>query len=415
MINFGNFKRNIIVASLSTLATTAMVYTFVKAEDNTLAENTQPQGTTDQQITSTDKESTTTQEVDTQSSGNQQLTSDEIEKIMEDLKVSTNLDNVLQKLDDIIKRAELSGNDALKDYAQNTKSKYELQKQLDTLNGLISAMKKKNGDIKALDDELNSVLSVNTILEDLQGALSDEALISLETLDEDKIGNLQEIFAEIEGLVDLNNIESFSVKQRALLDVLMLDEALNQGMFSGHRLDVARDALSVAVTLLKSYEKQKYGSSEYDALVSGSDQFASRGKKTKGVFPEQVVLFDGNFNLKHAPLMYDSNILLAIDDIYQYIDAKVDYMYNNATIVIQSPGNTVEITAGKNVAYVNDEPKNMTVSVMNVNDIIYVPAEFFAQTYGISYRYIPELQTIIFYKNLNQLSNPSVPNEINND
>lgn len=391
---FKNIGRNLLVTSLSVLVTTGMIFTLVKANDNA---------------------DTATSSGGLSDDGVQNLTSDEIDKIIEDLRVSTNVDNVLKKLDEIIKRAELSGNDSLKEYAENTKSKYELQKQLDTLNSLIEAMKKKNNDINVLDEELNKVLSVSTILEDLKGALSDEALMSLETLDDEKISKLQEVIAEIEKLVDLNDIESLSVKQRSLLDILMLDEAINQNMFEGHRLEVAKDALSVAVTLLKSYEKQKYADYEYDDLVEGSEKFASTGKKSSGVFPEQVVLFDGTFNLKHAPIMYDGHILLAIDDVYQYIDATVEYMYNNATLVIQSPGKTLEITGGKNVAYLNDEPKNMPVPVMNLKDTIYISAEFFAETYNISYRYISSLQTIVMYKNLNQLSEPLTPNEINNN
>lgn len=387
--------RNILATSLSGIISLSMALTLVTANDST---SSVPQ---------------ISQDTTTETSVEQNLTSDEIEKIIDDLKVSTNIDNVLEKLDEIIKRAELSGNDALKQYAENTKSKYELQKQLDTLNSLIEAMKKKNSDVNALDEELNKVLAVTTILEDLKGALSDEALMVLETLSSEDIGRLQEVFAEIEGLVDLNEIDAMSVKQRSLLDVLMLYEAISKNMFSDHRLDVAKDALSVAVTLLKSYEKQKYTESEYNALVEKSDEFGSRGKKTAGVFPEQVIFLDGAFNLKFMPVMYDGHILIAIDDAYQYIDAKVDYMYNNANLVIQSPGNILELTSGKNIAYLNDEPKSMAVPVMNINNTIYISAEFFAQTYGIAYRYISDLQTLIMYNNVNQLSDPSEPNEIN--
>ncbi len=388
-----NIGKEILATSLSGIMAISMALSFVNANDST----------TDVQVTTQDTTVNT----------EKNLTSDEIEKIIDDLKVSTNIDNVLEKLDEIIKRAELSGNDALKQYAENTKSKYELQKQLDTLNSLIEAMKKKNSDINALDDEFNKVLSVTTILEDLKGALSEEALMVLETLSSEDIGKLQEVFAEIEGLVDLNDIDSLSVKQRSLLDTLMLYEAIKQNMFSEHRAEVANDALSIAVTLLKSYEKQKYSEPDYNTLVEKSEEFASKGKKTAGVFPEQVIFLDGAFNLKFMPVMYDGHILIAIDDAYQYIDAKVDYMYNNANLVIQSPGNTLELTSGKNVAYLNDEPKSMPVPVMSINNTIYISAEFFAQTYGISYRYISDLQTIIMYKNLNQLSNPSEPNEIN--
>ncbi len=413
-----NIGKGLAATSLAgMLAVAGMAVPFASANDSTSAQG-QTSYVSDAQIESTsdsNSDSNDSQSSTNSSSVERNLTSDEIDKIIDDLKVSGNVDNILTKLDEIIKRAELSGNDSLKEYAQNLKSKYELQKQIDSLNSLIEAMKKKNSDIESLDTEINKILSVNTILEDLQGALSDEALMVLETLDEKSIGKLQEVFAEIEGLVDLNDIGALSVKQRSLLDVLMLNEALSQNMFEGHRLQVAQEALSVAVTLLKSYEKQKYSDSEYNTLVEKSEQFANTGKKTQGVFPEQVVFMDGAFNLNYAPVMYNGHILVAIDDLYQYIDASVDYMYNNATLVIQSPGNTLEITSGKNVAYLNDQPKNMPAAVMNIDNTIYISAEFFAQTYNISYRYISDLQTIVMYKNLNQLSEPSIPNQINRE
>lgn len=348
-------------------------------------------------------------------SAEKNLTSEEIDKIIEDLKVSTNIDNVIDKLDEIINRAELSGNDALKEYAQSTKDAYQLQQQLDTLNSMIEAMKKKNGDINSLDAELKKVLSVSTILEDLQGALSDEALMVLQSLDEEKIKGLQTTVSEIENLVDLNDVGSLSLGQRSLLDLLMLNEAINQEMFSEERLKVAKEALQVAVTILKSEQKTKYTDEQYSNLSSGSQDFAKRGKKAAETLPEQVVFFGGAFNLTQAPIMYDGHILLAIDDLYQYIDAKVEYMYNNANMVIQSPGVTLELTAGKNVAYVNDEPKNIAVPVLSLNDKTYISGEFFAETYGISYRFISDPGILIMYKNLNQLSNPAIPNQVNRD
>lgn len=343
------------------------------------------------------------------------LTSDDIDKIIQDIKLSTNIDNVIEKLDEIIQRAELMGNDSLKDYAEKTKSMYELQQQIDTLTSQIEAIKKKSADVNAIDGELKSVLSVTTVLEDLEGAISDETLRVLESLKEEKFKELNDVVAEIEGLVDLNDVESMTLQQRCLLDVLLLYQLFENKMVEGDRLAVAEEAYSVAITALKSYEKQKYTDSEYADLVSGSEEFAKMGKKAELIYPEQIVLYDGAFNLRYAPIMYDGHVLIAIDDLYQYIDAKIEYMYNSATMVIQSENTTLEITSGKNVAYVNDEPKNIPVPVLNINGRIYLSGEFFAEVYGISYRYVDEHQTLIMYKNLNQLSDPAKRNEINRD
>lgn len=136
------------------------------------------------------------------------LTTEEIDKIVEDLKISGNIDNILEKLDDIIYRAQLSGNTALQEYATKMKEKYELQKQLDSVSSLIEAMKKKNSNIDSVDKQVTKILSVSTIIQDLQGAVSDECLLVLESLDDEKVKSLQEIMSEIENIVDLNDVSS---------------------------------------------------------------------------------------------------------------------------------------------------------------------------------------------------------------
>ncbi len=349
------------------------------------------------------------------SSADQKLTTEEIDKIIEDLKISGNIDNILEKLDEIIQRAKLSGNDALQEYAENMKKAYELQKELDSVKSLIAASKKKNSNIADVDEQVSKIISVSTVVEDLRGAVSDEALLVLQSLSDDDLKNLQELWVEIEGLVDLSNVGSLSVQQRSLLDVLILSKIIDEGMAKNERLQTAQEALAVAVTILQSYQKQNFGTEEYNALVNGSDEFLKVGHKASTVLPEQVVFLDGYFNMKHAPIMYDGHILLAIDDLYQYIDADIEYMYNNATMVIQSANKTLEITGGKNVAYLNDESKSMPVPILNFNNTIYMSVEFFAQAYDISYKYLPEQETAILYKNLVQLSNPSVPNQLNKD
>ena len=343
----------------------------------------------------------------------QQFTSEEIDKIIEDLKVSGTIDNVLSKLDEIIERAKLNGNSALEDYATNMKSAYQLKKQLDSINALVEASKKKNSGVSAVDAQIQKLLSVTTIVDDLRGAVSDEALLVLESLSDNNVKSLQDLLAEIQGLVDLSDVNSLSVQQRSLLDVLVLSRVIDDGMVSGDRLQTAKDALAVAVTILESYQKQNYGPAEYQTLVAGSDKFLTAGKKASMVLPEQVVFLGGYFTIKHPPIMYDGHILVALDDLYQYINATIEYMYNNATMVIQSPDKTLEIVAGKNAAYLNDTPQSMPVPVLSYDNTIYISAESFAQFYGISYKYISDQGFLILYNNLNQLTNTSVPNKLN--
>ena len=188
---------------------------------------------------------------------------------------------------------------------------------------------------------------------------------------------------------------------------------IQDDMVKDERLQLAENTLAVAITILQSYQKQEYSEDEYNDLLKGTERIINSAKKASSIMPEQVVLLDGNFNMKHPPIMYDGHILMAIDDLYQYIDASAQYMYNNATVVITSPDKTLEIVRGKNVAYLNDTPYSMPVPILSFEDTIYMSVEFFATAYDISYKFIENQDFIVLYKNLVQLENPSVPNQIN--
>lgn len=390
--------RNLFFICILAVAGALTIYTIVQAMEN-----------------SSSSSGTSSSDSSSMSSTENKLTAEEIDKIVEDLKISGNIDNILEKLDDIIYRAQLSGNSALQEYATNMKTKYELQKQLDSVNGLLSSMKKKNSGIAKVDTQVTKILSVSTITEDLRGAVSNECLIILESLSEDNVKNLQETYSEIETIVDIKDVASLTVQQRSLLDVLLLSKIIEDNMVEGERLTLAKETLSVAITILKSYERQNYASEDYDKLVEDSDKFTKAGRKASSVIPEQIVFLNGYFKMKHAPIMYDGHILMAIDDLYQYIDASIEYMYNNATMVIQSPGKTLEIVSGKNEAYLNDQPKNIPVPILSYNDNIYMSVEFFAECYDISYKYVADEEFLILYYNLVQVENQSVPNELHKD
>ena len=163
---------------------------------------------------------------------------------------------------------------------------------------------------------------------------------------------------------------------------------------------------------MESYQKQNYPQNNYNTLVEGTQRFISSAKKASSVLPEQVVFFDGHFDVTHPPIMYDGHILMAVDDLYKYIDATIEYMYNNSTMVITSPNKILEIVSGQNVAYLNDKPYNMPVPILSFEDTTYMPVEFFAQAYDISYKWLADHDFIVLYKNLVQLENPSVPNQL---
>lgn len=396
MVDFWNTfdgagKKKLIVFSVA-LATTCAAFSVAKGNDESL---------------------------DTLSSGSslstaeQKLTSEEIDKIIEDLKVSGNVDNIIDKLNEYLIRARLAENDALVNYLEKKIEYYTSLKQTETLKGEIEALKKKNSNVSDVDEQVSKIMSSDMILSDLEGALSSEAMSIIYSLGEDNIKKLQDLLVEVEGMMNIKDTDSLAVQQRSLLDVLFLSKAIEDSLVSDERLEEAKNTLSVAVTILESYEKQKYGTSEYDNLVEGSDNFSKTGNKSSSILPEQIIFFNGYFNIKHEPIMYDGHILLALDDLFQYIDSDIEYMYNNPTMVIKSPNKILELVCGKSTAYVDDKPQSMSVPVLSFNNVQYMPVESFAEAYDISYKFLPDSDCIILYDNLVQLENSSVPNQLN--
>lgn len=396
MVDFRNIfdgagKKKLIVFSVA-LATTCAAFSVAKGNDESL------------DTLSSDSSLSTAE---------QKLTSEEIDKIIEDLKVSGNVDNIIDKLNEYLIRARLAENDALVDYLEKKIEYYTSLKQTETLKGEIEALKKKNSNVSDVDEQVSKIMSSDMILSDLEGALSSEAMSIIYSLGEDNIKKLQDLLVEVEGMMNIKDTDSLAVQQRSLLDVLFLSKAIEDSLVSDERLEEAKNTLSVAVTILESYEKQKYGTSEYDNLVEGSDNFSKTGNKSSSILPEQIIFFNGYFNIKHEPIMYDGHILLALDDLFQYIDSDIEYMYNNPTMVIKSTNKILELVCGKSTAYVEDKPQSMPVPVLSFNNVQYMPVESFAEAYDISYKFLPDSDCIILYDNLVQLENSSVPNQLN--
>ena len=397
MISFKNFfdsvnKKKLAIFSAFAVATCTAAFSIAKGNSESL------------DLMSSENDS---------AAAEQKLTSEEIDKIIEDLKVSGNVDNIIDKLNEYLIRARLAENDALAEYLEKKIEYYTSLKQTETLKGEIEALKKKNSNVSDVDEQVSKIMSSDMILSDLEGALSSEAMSIIYSLGEDNVKKLQDLLVEVEGMMNIKDTSSLTVQQRSLLDVLFLSKAIEDELVSNERLDEAKNVLSVAVTILESYEKQKYGTSEYDNLVEGSDNFSKTGNKSSSILPEQIIFFNGYFNIKHAPIMYDGHILLALDDLFQYIDSDIEYMYNNPTMVIKSPNKILELVCGKSTAYVEDKPQSMPVPVLSFNNVQYMPVESFAEAYDISYKFLPDSDCIILYDNLVQLENSSVPNQLN--
>ena len=182
MVDFRNIfdgagKKKLIVFSVA-LATTCAAFSVAKGNDESL------------DTLSSDSSLSTAE---------QKLTSEEIDKIIEDLKVSGNVDNIIDKLNEYLIRARLAENDALVDYLEKKIEYYTSLKQTETLKGEIEALKKKNSNVSDVDEQVSKIMSSDMILSDLEGALSSEAMSIIYSLGEDNIKKLQDLLVEVEG------------------------------------------------------------------------------------------------------------------------------------------------------------------------------------------------------------------------
>ena len=100
--------------------------------------------------------------------------------------------------------------------------------------------------------------------------------------------------------------------------------------------------------------------------------------------------------------MYDNNILISIDDVIKFTKASVQYTEGTGNIAITTDKKLVEITKGSNVGYVNDSNVSTIIPVLTFKGVTYIPVEFFAKAFDVSYISIPSAGAFIAYSNLIQ-------------
>lgn len=365
---------------------------------------------TDQQ-TSSDSQSSSSS-----SASSDSMSVEEVNQILETLKTTSNSAEVSAKMDELIKRATLTGNTKLKEYAEYTKQVYSLRDQVDNLNALIQAITSKNSEIKKIDDQLKTGLDSSTSdasAETVKNGMSASAAELISELSDADYAKIQDKLTNLKNVVDLKNLSSESSENRSLAEVVILKECINAELFKDGKKDAANNAITESLAVLQEYERSKYTSMEYNSMKTSAEGFKKSANKSDVAFPESVIMMGNYFVLKNTPIKYDGEILASLDDLHQYIDTSVQYSDNNSTIAIKSKNLLLEIARGKNNAYVNDKSQNIPVPVLSYNSCSYLSVEFFAQTYNIGFIKLEDHGTVIMYDNLNQLSNPSVPNNFN--
>lgn len=330
-----------------------------------------------------------------------ELSSSEIDKILEDVKSGSNKnwDDIISKMNDVINRAILTNNDDLKQYAEYIKQMCELQKQLDTINESISVLKAKNSDIASLDKEVQNISKGTSMdADDMQGVISDKGLSLLSDIDMSKV---TEDLGNVPGMETvLNDPASATDSQKALVEVILLQSAIDKELLKDDQIDSAKGCINMSLAKLVSGESTKYTSNEYDSLKKFSKEFESYGNKSESILPSQVVFYNESAKLSVAPIVYDKNILISINDIINFTGASVQYTEGTGNMALIKDKKLIEFTRGSNVAYVNDVNMNTSVPILTFKGITYIPIEFFAKSFDISYISIPDNNVFITYSGL---------------
>lgn len=330
-----------------------------------------------------------------------ELSSSEIDKILEDVKSGSNKnwDDIISRMNDVINRAILTNNDDLKQYAEYIKQMCELQKQLDTINESISVLKAKNGDIASLDKEVQNISKGTSMdADDMQGVISDKGLSLLSDIDMSKV---TEDLGNVPGMETvLNDPASATDSQKALVEVILLQSAIDKELLKDDQIDSAKGCINMSLAKLVSGESTKYTSNEYDSLKKSSKEFESYGNKSESIVPSQVVFYNESAKLSVAPIVYDKNILISINDIINFTGVSVQYTEGTGNMALIKDKKLIEFTRGSNVAYVNDVNMNTSVPILTFKGITYIPIEFFAKSFDISYISIPDNNVFITYSGL---------------
>lgn len=332
------------------------------------------------------------------------LSQSDVNAILESIRSTSNSGDIASKIDELINRANLTGNEDLKQYAEYAKQAYELQSQLNSINESIDALIAKNSSLSSINNEIKQASQIGASYDDMSGLFSTTSSDLLKSLDEASFAKIRESVSKVDGIKEkIENPALASEYDRALIDILMLNEAINQGFFEGDAVSQAKAAINSSVVVLAAHERSKYTDDEYNSLVSSSVEFGQSGNKTKAISPTNVVMLNEGFKLKNAAICYDETVLISIDDVLQFVNGKMQYTSGTSNMALVTADKLVEFTVGQSEAYVNDKSTSTNCPVLSFNGIAYLSVEFVAEAFDIEYITVSDLNAVILYSNLNQI------------
>ena len=173
------------------------------------------------------------------------LSTEEADKILQEIKVAGDNGTLEAKLDELLQKAILTDNAALKEYVEYAKQAYQLQTQLDNINTTLKALCIKNPELNSINSQLQSTAKAGSIsIGDIENSVSSGVKDVLSGLDEEKASA---ILANVDNIDKLkSDPDSLSDAEKTLINAAIMKEAKEQGALDENQEKAADQAIQSA-------------------------------------------------------------------------------------------------------------------------------------------------------------------------
>jgi len=238
---------------------------------------------------------------------------------------------------------------------------------------LIKSLSSGENSSSDLSDENKENSGEQNISYEIYSLLCEDSKLVFSSSDPKK---LKEISKELKSVYEyLTKNYAISPESYDIADIAVISMLLKNGTIDSEKNDSTKK-LSEAIETYQNYEKNKYDKNKYNSMQKASEEFGNKYKKSASCNPENVVLLKENKSLNNYPIVYNENILISLNDAVNFsgTNPEIEFMDNNATIVIKFNDKILEIEQGSNKAHSDDIQTVMENPVLNIDGVVYVPA-----------------------------------------
>ncbi|MDR2074411.1 MAG: copper amine oxidase N-terminal domain-containing protein [Oscillospiraceae bacterium] len=230
--------------------------------------------------------------------------------------------------------------------------------------------------------------------------LSKNAIEMVSLVPRSKLENLEDNFFFPTYKI-LSEMEISISKRTAIADFVVLQKLYDMDLFANKNVETnLKNIFESDLEIFKDEIKEKYDEDEYKKLRDGSKFFASSGKNTGDGLLERVISIKDSLILKSPPILYNGVILIVLEDFYLLSSAEaaeIEYMENNATVVIKLDSYIIEIEKGQTKSYSKDKEFDFSVPVLSFMGATYVPLAEFANLNGFNSVSLPLVGAAVIY------------------